>query len=74
MSHDSDVNAPREFALDRAEVTVECWTACARAGACTGLANQEPGVPVQNVTAVAEARTGVTVIATAISDSPARSR
>jgi formylglycine-generating enzyme len=38
------------FALDRNEVTALRWTACVRAGACTRLANPEPGLPVRNVT------------------------
>jgi formylglycine-generating enzyme required for sulfatase activity len=37
------------FELDAAEVTVERWEHCVRAGACRALTEQEPGLPVTGV-------------------------
>jgi formylglycine-generating enzyme required for sulfatase activity len=39
------------FALDAAEVTLERWEHCVRAGACRALADAEPGLPVTGVDA-----------------------
>jgi sulfatase modifying factor 1 len=37
------------FGLDTAEVTLERWEHCVRAGACRALADAEPGLPVTGV-------------------------
>jgi len=39
------------FSLDAAEVTLERWEHCVRAGACRALPDGEPGLPVKGVDA-----------------------